>query len=206
MRLTKTLLIVMLTVLCCFGDAVVNLCYAAPAEVTAVAKKKKKKKKKKKQTLSKKAAAATTHRVVGYKSLVKEKTPEQLKAEQDSLAEVRKQFLATDSVYLAVDVKPEFPGGEDAMYEYINQHLEYPTDAFEMGIQGSVDVYFVVRVDGTITDAEAHTGAWPSLKEEAVRIVSSMPLWTPGQRDGQPVSYRNHIRVMFLRTGNLSGY
>lgn len=187
------------------GEAVIDVCSATPTEVSAVMKHKKKKKKKKKG-VSKKDQATTTRTVVGYQSLVKEKTPEQIKAEQDSLAKVREEFLRTDSVYLAVEIKPEFPGGEAAMYDYISEHLQYPDDAFDMGIQGSVDCALVVRKDGTITDVEAISGAWPSLKEEAVRIIKTMPNWTPGKQDGQDVSYRHRIRIMFLKTGNLSGY
>jgi len=205
MSRARLLMIVMMVALFAFGDAAINLCTAAPTEVSAVMKHKKKKKKKKKQ-VSKKDAEQTTRSVVGYVSQVKEKTPEQIKAEQDSLAKVRAEFLRTDSVYLAVEVKPEFPGGEAAMYDYISEHLQYPDDAFDMGIQGSVDCALVVRKDGTITDVEAISGAWPSLKEEAVRIIQTMPNWTPGKQDGQDVSYRHRIRIMFLRTGNLSGY
>lgn len=188
-----------------FGEVVIDLCNAAPTEVSTVMKHKKKKKKKKK-TVSKKAKETATRMVVGYQSLVKEKTPEQIKAEQDSIAKAREKFLLTDTVYLAVEVKPEFPGGEAAMYEYISEHLQYPDDAFDMGIQGSVDCSFVVRKDGTITDVEATEGGWQSLKDEAVRIIKTMPNWTPGMQDGVYVSYRHRIRIMFLKTGNTSGY
>lgn len=204
MKSTKLLLIVALTMTMAFGDAMVNYCQAENNAVTEVMKHKKKKKKKKNQ--KPKIDKETTRTVVGYQSLVHEKTPEEIKHEQDSIAQLRAEFLANDTVYTAVEVKPEFPGGEAAMYEYINEHLQYPDDAFDMGIQGSVDVHFVVRKDGTITDAEAPVGAWQSLKDEAVRIVQTMPDWTPGQIDGQPVSYRHRVRITFLRTGNLSGY
>lgn len=205
MRRVRLVMIMTMVALLGFGEALIDVCNAAPTEVSEVMKKKKKKKKKKKE-VSKKDAEKTTRSVVGYQSLVKEKTPEQIKAEQDSLAKIREEFLRTDSVYLAVEVKPEFPGGEAAMYEYISQNLQYPDDAFDMGIQGSVDCALVVRKDGTITDVEAISGAWPSLKEEAVRIIKTMPNWTPGKQDGQDVSYRHRIRIMFLKTGNLSGY
>lgn len=205
MKIQKVLLIAVLALLCSFGEAVVTACYAATPEVTAVMKHKKKKKKKKKSSSSK-VSKGTTRTVVGYVSQVHEKTPEEIKHEQDSIAKERAEFLRNDSVYTAVEVKPEFPGGEDAMYEFINQNLKYPDDAFEAGIQGSVDCYLVVRKDGTITDVKAVTGAWESLKTEAVRIVESMPNWTPGMQDGEYVSYRHRIRIMFLRTGNLSGY
>lgn len=203
MRVKQTLIIIALAMVFAFGDAMINSCEAAPAEVSAVMKHKKKKKKKKE--VSKKEAATTTRTVVGYQSLVQEKTPEQIKHEQDSIAKAREEWLAADTVYTDVEVKPEFPGGEEAMYEYINQHLEYPEDAFVSNIQGSVDCHLVVRKDGTITDVVAVTGAWQSLKDEAVRIVKSMPNWTPGQREGQPVSYRHRIRIMFLKTGNMAG-
>jgi len=205
MRRFKLVMIMVMVALFGFGEAVINVCSAAPVEVSEVMKKKKKKKKKKKE-VSKKDQENTTRTVVGYVSQVKEKTPEEIKAEQDSLAKVREEFLRTDSVYLAVEVKPEFPGGEAAMYDYISEHLQYPDDAFDMGIQGSVDCSLVVRKDGTITDVEAISGAWPSLKDEAVRIIKTMPNWTPGKQDGQDVSYRHRIRIMFLKTGNLSGY
>ena len=205
MRRVRLLMVMAMVVLLGFGEAVIDVCNAAPTDVSEVMKKKKKKKKKKKQG-SKKDAEQTTRTVVGYVSQVKEKTPEEIKAEQDSLARVREEFLRTDSVYRAVEVKPEFPGGEMAMYEYISEQLQYPDDAFDMGIEGSVDCAFVVRKDGTITDVEATQGSWPSLKEEAVRIIKTMPNWTPGKQGGVEVSYRHRIRIMFRKTGNLSGY
>ena len=205
MRVKYTLTIIALAMLFAFGDAMINWVDAAPASVSAVAKHKKKKKKKKKKGVSKKEAATTTRTVVGYQSLVHEKTPEEIKHEQDSLAQVRAAFLASDTVYTDVEVKPEFPGGEEAMYEYINKNLQYPEDAFVNNIQGSVDCHLVVRKDGTITDVEAVSGAWQSLKDEAVRIIKTMPNWKPGQREGQEVSYRHRIRIMFLKTGNMSG-
>lgn len=96
-----------------------------------------------------------------------------------------------------VEVKPEFPGGDKAMYEFMIKNLRYPADAQEEGAQGVVIVAFVIGKDGKLTDVKAVRTPHESLSKEAVRLVKSMPTWTPGKQNGQPVKVSYSLPIRF---------
>ena len=80
-----------------------------------------------------------------------------------------------------------FPGGLSACMSYIARNVKYPTIALENGIQGRVVVQFCVEKDGSISNTVATKSVNPYLDKEALRVVSSMPKWTPGKQKGKPV-------------------
>lgn len=82
---------------------------------------------------------------------------------------------------------PEFPGGTEALKQYIARSINYPESAKENGIQGRVYVTFKISKEGKVTDAKVARGIFPALDKEAVRVVSSLPNWNPGKQNGQPV-------------------
>lgn len=90
---------------------------------------------------------------------------------------------------------PQFHGGEDALNKYLL--LKYPVVAEENGIQGLVNVSFIVRRDGTITDIRAVGAVDPSLAKEAVRLVKAMPRWEPGKANGLAVNAGRTIPIVF---------
>lgn len=96
-----------------------------------------------------------------------------------------------------VQQKPEFPGGEKAMYEFMNKNIHYPPVAQEEGIQGTVVVQFTIAKDGSVTGAKAVRSPHESLSNEAVRMVMSMPKWTPGRNNGQAVKVNYTLPVRF---------
>ena len=73
------------------------------------------------------------------------------------------------------------------MYQWIAEHLTYPADAEEQGVQGKVTLQLVIEKDGSISNVKIIRGKHPSLDKEAVRIVQSMPNWNPGRNNGQVV-------------------
>ena len=91
----------------------------------------------------------------------------------------------------------EFPGGNEAMYKYLGEHMSYPRMAKEASIQGKVFVQFVVWKDGTIGQVKILKGIGGGCDEEAVRVVKSMPKWAPAQQAGQKVSSRFMLPVVF---------
>ena len=97
-----------------------------------------------------------------------------------------------DSVFQVVDEMPEFPGGVEAMMEYVSRNVKYPESAKENNLQGRVIVKFVIEKDGTVSNVEVGRGWGNELDDEAVRVVKAMPKWKPGKQDGKPV------RVSFL--------
>lgn len=100
------------------------------------------------------------------------------------------------------EVMPQFPGGEDALMKWLSDHVVYPLDAYKRGVQGRVNVFFVVEKDGSITNVEVKDPADPELEEEAIRVIKRMPKWQPGKNNGQPVRSLMSIPVNFKITTN----
>lgn len=96
-----------------------------------------------------------------------------------------------------VEQKPEFPGGEQAMYKWLGDHISYPAQASEEGVQGRVVVQFDISKTGTIENVKVVRGRHPALDKEAMRLVKAMPNWQPGRNNGQPVKVTYTLPVTF---------
>ncbi|MBF1531681.1 MAG: energy transducer TonB [Prevotella salivae] len=107
------------------------------------------------------------------------------------------QTKKNDMVFDVVEVMPQFPGGQIAMLQYIMKNMKYPEQAMKEGIQGRVAVRFIVEKDGSISDVKPILSVHPLLNKEAVRVVESMPKWTPGKQNGKPVRVRFNVPIMF---------
>jgi TonB family protein len=114
------------------------------------------------------------------------------------------KFEKFDSmVFSAVEVQPEFPGGEIALAKFLQANLKYPKLAYENGIQGKVYIQFVVQKDGNLGDMKVLREPGSGLGEEAVRVLSESPKWIPGVQNGHPVKVQFTIPVNFrLATDN----
>lgn len=82
--------------------------------------------------------------------------------------------------------RPEYPGGKTALTQYIKEHLQYPKDALEQKIEGSVRVWYEVNDYGEVVDAKIIQPLFPSCDEEALRLVRSFQYGRPKNR---------HLRV-----------
>ncbi len=89
--------------------------------------------------------------------------------------------------YEMVDEPPMFPGGNNALVQYINSSRKYPAEAYKNKIHGRVLCSFIVQPDGEITHVNVLRGVEPSLDREAVRILGSMPNWQAGRINGTRV-------------------
>ena len=107
------------------------------------------------------------------------------------------QTKKNDMVFDVVEVMPQFPGGQIAMMKYIMENMKYPKQAMKEGIQGRVTVRFIVEKDGSISNVRPVLSVHPLLNKEAVRVVESMPKWSPGKQNGKPVRVRFNVPVMF---------
>lgn len=96
-----------------------------------------------------------------------------------------------------VEQKPEFPGGDAAMYKWLSDHIVYPAAAIEQGIQGRVVVQFDISKTGSIDNVKVVRGRDQSLDKEALRLVKAMPNWQPGRNNGQPVKVTYTLPVTF---------
>ena len=102
-----------------------------------------------------------------------------------------------DSIYRVSDAMPEYPGGPNEMMRYIQENIKYPQSAKDNKIEGRVFVTFVVEKDGSITNATVLRGIDKECDAEALRVVSSMPKWNPGQQKGEVVRTQFTIPIIY---------
>ena len=108
---------------------------------------------------------------------------------------------SNNKVFMLVQEMPLFPGGEQAMYEFIGRNTKYPTHAIEKDIQGKVFVHFYIDKVGNVVNPKIIRGIGGGCDEEALRVISSMPRWTPGKQDGKPVNVSYEVPVSFKLLG-----
>ena len=104
----------------------------------------------------------------------KEESPELIKARTDTVVFVEKP--------------PQFPGGPEALKQYIRKNLKYPADAINRKVQGTVVLSFIIEKDGSIKRVIITKNVDPILDFEAVRIIASMPQWQPASSKGKPIA------------------
>lgn len=100
-------------------------------------------------------------------------------------------------VYMIVEQMPEFPGGDEALMQYVADHVKYPEEAKKAGRQGKVFVQFIVEPDGSLSNFKVLRGIGYGCDEEAVRVAQSMPKWNPGMQRGKAVRVSYLISVIF---------
>ncbi|HZF99735.1 MAG TPA: TonB family protein [Chitinophagales bacterium] len=102
-----------------------------------------------------------------------------------------------------VEKMPAFPGGDQALQAYLQKNIRYPAAARENGIEGTVVLQFVVNTDGSISEIKPLREVGGGATEEAIRVVRSMPKWTPGNNNGVNVPVYFNLPVTFqLSAGN----
>ena len=100
-------------------------------------------------------------------------------------------------VFDTVDQMPEYPGGMQAMIEFLQANMKYPEDAAKQKVEGRVMVQFVVETDGSISDVHVAKQVFPSLDAEAIRVVQAMTKWTPGKEKGKVVRVKYNLPIVF---------
>jgi protein TonB len=102
-------------------------------------------------------------------------------------------------IYMVLDEYAEFPGGRAALQKYLDNNLQYPTTAKEMGIQGKAYLKFVVSDKGEISNVQILKGVsdCPECDKEAIRVVKGMPKWIPGKNNGKAVASWFNLPVKF---------
>jgi len=105
---------------------------------------------------------------------------------------------ADGPIHVIVVDNPQFPGGTEAMHRFLQENIRFPAEAREQRIQGTVFVTFVVERDGRISNVRTLRGIGGGADEEAIRVVSMMPNWTPGKHeDGRPVRVQFNMPIRF---------
>jgi len=100
-------------------------------------------------------------------------------------------------IFNVVDDMPKYPGGDEALRDYLQSSIEYPDVAIESNIEGKVYVSFVVDTNGAVKYARVIRGVDTNLDKEALRVVNNMPTWIPGKQKGVPVNVNYTVPIKF---------
>lgn len=107
----------------------------------------------------------------------------------------------TDEIFYIVEDMPHFPGGKQALSEYISSQIKYPKKAKKNNISGEVFVNFTVDETGNVKNVfvDKNNKVDPDLDKEALRIISGMPKWKPGMQRGKAVPVELSVPVEFTK-------
>ena len=119
----------------------------------------------------------------------------------EGTATASEQNQAPKDVFDVVEKMPEFPGGVQELLGFLSKTIKYPAEAEKAGKQGRVLATFVVRKDGSISDARIVKSVDPLLDAEALRVINAMPAWIPGTQSGKPVNVKYTVPISFRLDG-----
>lgn len=108
----------------------------------------------------------------------------------------------TSLVFDLIDTLPVFPGGEKELMKYLSSNVIYPLEALKNKIKGKVIVSFVIDKTGKVINCEIVRGINKDLDTEALRVVSSIPNWTPGIHKGNKVKCKYFVPIDFQLKAN----
>ncbi len=97
----------------------------------------------------------------------------------------------------SIPVAPIFKGGSQGLDRWIQEHIQYPADAARAKIEGRVIVEFIIDKNGAVTFPKVVRGINDVLNDEALRVIKSLPHWTPGYANGKPANTRYTYPVAF---------
>ncbi len=139
---------------------------------------------------------------------ITEPGPEQRQEGQQKTSAIKPQSLPVSqtqikpipkpTVYTVVDQSPQYPGGNNAVQDYIDQNVFYPSQARRQDLTGTVYLKYVVKADGSIGEVEVTRGVATSLDEEAVRVIKSISGFSPGYKNGKAVNVYQSAKVRFM--------
>ncbi|MBO4453527.1 MAG: energy transducer TonB [Paludibacteraceae bacterium] len=102
------------------------------------------------------------------------------------------------TIFVLVEKMPEFPGGQQALFNFLKENVHYPEDARKAKIEGRVLCQFIVNSDGRIVDVHVvKSSGNASLDHEALRVIHKMPRWKPGIQKGKPVRVKYTVPINF---------
>ena len=104
---------------------------------------------------------------------------------------------AQPKIFDVVEQMPQYPGGDEKMFEFIARNLKYPTIAGESCVQGSVFVRFIVFSNGKLGDYKILRSLDPAFDKEAIRVLKLMPRWIPGKQNGVNVNVYFNLPIKF---------
>lgn len=105
--------------------------------------------------------------------------------------------------YDEVDFHPSYMGSTSLvsfMEKWVYQYLKYPEEAVREGLQGTVNVRFIIDEKGNVRDAQVTKSAGELLDAQAIRVISASPKWKPARKDGKPVACKVTVPIEFKLT------
>ena len=120
---------------------------------------------------------------------------------RDYIVGLMKEGSDPNKAFDVVEEMPQFPGGAQALMEYLAQNIKYPAEAEKAGIQGRVILTFVVNQDGRAIEPKVVRSVDPLLDAEALRLISTMPKWVPGKQNGEVVRVKYTLPIQFALGG-----
>ncbi|MDE6311074.1 MAG: energy transducer TonB [Muribaculaceae bacterium] len=102
---------------------------------------------------------------------------------------------------ITIDKEPGFPGGINGLMHFLGENMVYPSACAKKNIQGKVIVKFTIFEDGKVGDIEVEQSVHPLLDAEAIRVVSLLPNFTPGEYEGKPVAITYYLPITFKLKG-----
>ncbi|MCK9163967.1 MAG: energy transducer TonB [Bacteroidales bacterium] len=115
-------------------------------------------------------------------------------------AQVDKSEKDSEKVFTVVDKEAVYPGGVEAMNNFLAQNILYPTFAKQKNVQGKVIISFIVERNGSISNIKIVKDIGEGCGEEGMRIVKLMPKWKPAQQKGEPVRQQFVLPISFHLT------
>ena len=115
------------------------------------------------------------------------------------LVDVAKKPVEDDGTpFIKVEKESEYPGGPEAWKRYLERNLfnNYPQEAMDNEIQGSVMIQFVVDVNGVVSDVTAIAGP-KELQSAAITVIRKSGKWTPAIQNGRKVKSYKKQQITF---------
>lgn len=109
---------------------------------------------------------------------------------------------AMDKEGYYTNVYPSYPGGDKALESFFEKNIQYPSNASDNGVEGTVTISFTVDEKGNISSPKtSNPTIGYGLEEEALRVFKKMPSWKPGSLKGRNVKTRFNLPVRFQLEG-----
>lgn len=118
---------------------------------------------------------------------------------QPTANQIAEEKRAPEFIYdmKSIPVAPFFKGGSNGLEKWIQEHIQYPSDAAKAKIEGRVIVEFTIDKNGAVTSPRVVRGINDVFNNEALRVIKSLPRWTPGYANGKPANTRYTYPVTF---------
>lgn len=141
------------------------------------------------------AAMAVVNKMPKWKPAIQRGKP--VRYQNYVLVNFSKEDIVEQELMYVVEQTPEYPGGFEAMSDFINANLVYPQEAIDAGIEGRVFVGFWVETDGSLSDIKVLRGIGYGCDEAAMAVVNKMPKWMPAMQKGEPVRMSYMLPIIF---------